>query len=202
MSENEYNNLLNRIKVLLQKKERVIVAIDGRCGAGKSTLAEKFAAKLSGTVFHMDDFYLRPEQRTEERFKTPGGNVDYERFETEVLKRLSDYETITYCPFSCSVMKEGAPVTVKLSRLIIVEGSYSCHPKLWDYYDLRVFVTTDYETQLKRIEKRNGSDMLKNFINRWIPFEEEYFKAYNIEKRCDVRVKTTEQENVHDITCA
>ncbi len=188
MPENNYDNLLKQIKELLNQKECITVAIDGRCGAGKSTLAERLAHDTSGTVFHMDDFYLRPEQRTKERFKTPGGNVDYERFESEVLKRLSDSEEITYRPFSCSEMKEGAPVTVKLSRLIIVEGSYSCHPKLWGYYDLRVFVTIDYETQLKRIEKRNGQEMLKNFINRWIPLEEMYFKAYDIEKRCDVRI--------------
>ena len=57
-----------------------LLAIDGRCAAGKTTLAAQLA-RLSGcTVVPMDHFFLRPEQRTEERFLEPGGNVDRERF--------------------------------------------------------------------------------------------------------------------------
>ena len=58
----------------------MIIAIEGPCLSGKTTYANKLAAELSVScnVFHMDDFFLRPEQRTEERFNIPGGNVDYE----------------------------------------------------------------------------------------------------------------------------
>ena len=35
----------------------------GANGAGKSTLAAQLQAQLSCRVFHMDDFFLRPEQR-------------------------------------------------------------------------------------------------------------------------------------------
>ena len=65
-----------------------IIAIDGRCAAGKTTLAARLAKELGGDVIHMDDFFLPLELRTEERFREPGGNVHYERFKTEVLKPL------------------------------------------------------------------------------------------------------------------
>ena len=52
-----------RIDRLLDTQPRVIIAIDGRCGAGKSTLAARLAELCGGNVFHMDDFFLRPEQR-------------------------------------------------------------------------------------------------------------------------------------------
>ena len=37
-----------------------IIAIDGRCAAGKTTLAARLAKELGGDVIHMDDFFLPP----------------------------------------------------------------------------------------------------------------------------------------------
>ena len=52
-------------------------------------------------------------------------------------------------------------------------------------YDLRVFLTVDPELQLARIKDRNGEEGLKNFRERWIPLEEKYFAAYDVQRRCD-----------------
>ena len=69
----------------------ILVAIDGRCGSGKTTLGEYLKGQLDCNLFHMDDFFLRMEQRTPDRMKETGGNVDYERFyETDVF--LSVYK--------------------------------------------------------------------------------------------------------------
>ena len=62
-----------------------IVAIDGMCGSGKSTVAGKLQEYFGCSLFHMDDFFLQPHQRTSQRLDAPGGNVDYERFQAEVL---------------------------------------------------------------------------------------------------------------------
>ena len=70
-----------KIDMLLGEREFVIVAIDGKCTSGKTTLAGRLAEIYDCNVFHMDDFFLRPEQRTAERFAEVGGNVDYERFQ-------------------------------------------------------------------------------------------------------------------------
>ena len=37
-----------------------LVAVDGRCGSGKSTLSELAARRLHCPLFHMDDFFLPP----------------------------------------------------------------------------------------------------------------------------------------------
>ena len=81
---------------------RYIVAIDGRCGAGKSTLAQQLARDLGGRVVCADDFFLRPEQRTPERLAEPGGNLDRERMKSEVIDRLSA-DALSYTPFDCGV---------------------------------------------------------------------------------------------------
>lgn len=36
-----------------------IIAIDGRCAAGKTTLAARLAKELGGDVIHMDVFFCR-----------------------------------------------------------------------------------------------------------------------------------------------
>ena len=72
-----------------------ILAIDGRCASGKSTLGQELAEKWNASLFHMDDFYLQPHQRTEERLAEPGGNVDRERFLKEVLLPLRSGQTVS-----------------------------------------------------------------------------------------------------------
>ena len=71
MTPADYDRLLTVIRALLDRQAQVIAAIDGRCGAGKSTLAAQLQAQLSCRVFHMDDFFLRPEQRTAARLAQP-----------------------------------------------------------------------------------------------------------------------------------
>ena len=69
--------------------------------------------------------------------------------------------------------------------VVLVEGSYACHPALWDSYDLRAFLTVDPDEQLRRIERREGPEGLRMFQERWIPLEEAYIAAYRPEARCD-----------------
>ena len=68
-------NVTQQIDALLRDKDFVVVAIDGKCTSGKTTLAARLAEIYDCNVFHMDDFFLRPEQRTPERFAQIGGEV-------------------------------------------------------------------------------------------------------------------------------
>ncbi|MDE7230266.1 MAG: uridine kinase [Oscillospiraceae bacterium] len=167
---------------------RLLIAVDGRCAAGKTTLAERLRETSGWSVFHMDDFFLRPEQRTEERLNTPGENVDHERFLEEVLLPLRNgSEEISFRPFDCGTLSLKEPIRIKAERVCVVEGSYSCHPALWDNYDLRIFLTVDPEEQMRRIVRRNGAENAVRFAEKWIPLEEKYFSAYKIQSRCDMR---------------
>ena len=73
--------------------------------------------------------------------------------------------------------------------LVIVEGSYSHHPSLAPYYDIKVFVTCSAEEQMRRLRAREGKRYL-NFVQRWIPLEEEYFTDYAIERNAEMTVVT------------
>lgn len=165
---------------------RCVIAIDGRCASGKSTLADQLAMITGAGVIHMDDFFLPSELRTEARLKEPGGNVHYERFLKEVLPALSRGGDFSYRRFDCSRMELGEERKVSGNGILIVEGAYSCHPKLEEYMTLRVFSDVESVEQLRRIGIRDGELALETFKRRWIPMEENYFAAYGIREQADI----------------
>ena len=247
------NALEERIGGLLKNKKPILIAIDGRCAAGKTTLAQKLVKDLSAAavhgglqessqdsataavhgglqessqdlgaaavhggsqspsqdsataavhggsqnlsvsldtaVIHIDDFFLRPFQRTAERLSEPGGNFDRERFLKEVLLPLRSGEQPLFRPYNCHTDSFLEEIKVPEKKIYIIEGSYSCHPALKEFYDLSIFVTTTPKKQLERLEKRN-KDLLQDFINKWIPYEEKYFKAFDILGGCDFVFET------------
>ena len=178
------------IKSLQGKKTPLLVAIDGRCAAGKTLLASELQNRLGCNVFHMDDFFLPPALRTSQRLAEPGGNVDYERFYKEVIIPVTTGREFSYRPYYCKIQRQTEPVHVTPNYINIAEGSYSCHPALWDSYDLRIFLDVDPDKQLRRIKERNGERQLEIFAQRWIPLEEKYFSELNIKQRCDLSLKT------------
>lgn len=173
---------IDRMMAAVEDGKPVVVAIDGMCGAGKSTLGNLLHEVYDCNLFHMDDFFLRPEQRTPERFAEVGGNVDYERFKTEILDHISDSKGVSYQVFDCRKWALGERFFVPHKKLNIIEGSYSQHPYFGDVYDLRFFCGIEEEEQLKRIELRNGSALLERFKNEWIPMENRYLETFEIRK--------------------
>ncbi|MCC8140583.1 MAG: uridine kinase [Lachnospiraceae bacterium] len=184
--------ILKKIQTIQMERERVLVAIDGRCGSGKTTLAALLQDELSCELIHMDDFYLRPEQRTAQRLAEPGGNVDYERFLAEVLQPLRAGQPFCYRPFDCSVWDFKEAIAVTPGAVTLVDGSYSCTPKLYTCYDLRIFLTLDQEEQSRRILLRGGAEKAAQFRERWIPLEELYFSSVPVAERCELYFDTTD----------
>ena len=170
----------------LAESPRLLVAIEGGSASGKTTLAALLERVYDCNVFHMDDFFLRPEQRTEARLAEPGGNVDRERFYEEVLAPLQAGKAVTFRRYDCQTQTLAPPVTAAPKALNIVEGAYSMHPALADGYGLSVFLRVPPEVQRSRILLRNGPEVGERFFTRWIPLEQRYFDALDPEGRCDL----------------
>jgi len=182
-----------RVCALLRTRPRVILAIDGNCCAGKTTFAHLLGKRLGANVFHMDDYFLRPEQRTPERLAAPGGNVDAERFLAEVLLPVSRGEPASYTRYDCKRDRLLAPVAIEPAPVCVVEGAYSLHPLLASCYDLKIFCQVEPSLQLERIRRRNGEAQLGIFQSRWIPLENAYFDALKIKQSCDLIIDSTQQ---------
>ncbi len=173
----------------LAVRGRLLIAIDGRCGCGKSSLAQQLAADLDGNVFHMDDFYLPFAERAENWAEQIAGNMDLVRLSEEVLAPLLQENSVAYRAYDCPTDHFHPTRVMPFKALSIIEGSYSQHPALADAYDLKLFVTADKTTQEARLRQREGAHFAA-FEKLWIPMEEAYFAVCSIEERADVRLIT------------
>jgi len=185
-----YSEVFYIINKALEEKDSIIVAIDGNSGAGKSCLAVSIARQLECNIFHMDDFFLQPHQRTPERFREPGGNVDYERFKAEVIENLKANKEFKYQLYDCASTRLVEWVQVTPKRINIIEGVYSIHPLWSSLLDVKIFLTVSRELQLERIRNRSGELLLKRFVEEWIPLEDLYFETFRIKENCDLVIDT------------
>ena len=208
---------------LKKHPEGCVLAIDGMCGAGKSSLSELLCGLCPCSLVRADDFLLPPRLRTPERLSEPGGNIHYERFLSEVVTPLlakkqagclfpcqgaaaqipfkgcggqrqgsgSGEPLLFYRRFSCHTMDYcPEPVAVYPAPLLIIEGSYCMRREFRPLYDLSVFLKCSPETQKRRILERNGAEMLDQFTAKWIPMENRYFAAQQVEEACSLSIAT------------
>lgn len=181
--------LLTAIDLRLQGGGRTLLAIDGRCASGKSTLAALLEEIYGCDVIHMDDFFLPFERKTAERLAEAGGNIDRERFYQEVILPYEAAEPISYGVYDCSCGQISRLRSAAQAPLLIVEGSYCLHPLMQKSYDLKVFVSCAPEAQSQRILTRDGEAYHKRFVEEWIPMEEHYISQFGIEEICDFKIK-------------
>lgn len=177
----QYQDLIKTIKITAAK----IIAIDGRCAAGKTTLAGKMAEELHCKVVHMDDYYLPFNKRTDSVMQKPGGHMDYERIIDEIFAPLKAGREAWCHPYDCHNDIYGEKYVIKPDEMLIIEGAYSCHPGLEAYYDYKIFLDIAPEEQERRLTQRNP-ERVEMFQKMWIPREEFYFEAYRVEEKSDV----------------
>lgn len=174
----KYKSLLSSlIQEAQASHRRLIIAIDGRCASGKTTLANSLAEQFQLPLFHMDDFYLPKAQQED----TIAGHMDLKRFKQEILIPLSRNQDVVYRAFDCQSQTYCEPICFHPSNIILIEGSYALHPELVEYYDVRLFLDIDAQLQKERILMRNP-DSAEMFFTKWIPKEEAYIEAYQIER--------------------
>lgn len=181
--DERFVSLLPILRDISSRSGKVCIAIDGRASAGKTTAGNLLSAAVGCPVFHADDYFLPPYLRNPERLAEPGGNIDYERLKKEIIDHLG--EEITYTPYDCSIQSFGQTVTIPPSRINILEGSYSQHPKFKDVWNIKIFCSLPADIQRKRILIRNGKGLLARFEKEWIPMEENYFRTFNIADKAD-----------------
>ena len=143
-----------------QPTKPLVLALDGRCGSGKTTLANTLARQFPASItLHTDDFYLPPAQRIRGWEKTPCANMDLDRLRDEALRPAYEGQPVQYRAYSC---REGAYLPARelaAQPLVILEGSYSHHPLLTGCETLRVFLTCAKEEQTRRLQAREGATL-------------------------------------------
>lgn len=169
-----------------------LVAIDGKCCSGKSTLAAYLGEKLGAPVLHIDDFYLPFAYRTAQRIEQAGGHIDAERFCQEVLEPVSQGKEIIYRAYRAHSDTWEPELTIPPHPLYVVEGSYALLPLLEEFYHYKIFLTVDPITQESRLLKREGPEKAAQFLTRWVVAEENYFSACEVRSHADAAFDTSD----------
>ncbi len=182
--------LRERLLELPRRRRTLLVAIDGRGGAGKSTLARALGG-LEGatTIVAIDDFYRRSLDREDRQGRGDteiGGAFDWRRLREQVLQPLAQDNPARYRHYDWDEDRLAEWRAVEPGGVVIVEGSYSTRSELRGFYDFTIWVDAPHEVRLQRGIERDGEAARSRWLDEWMPEEERYIAAERSAESCDL----------------
>ncbi|CAN7300665.1 hypothetical protein LJR045_001527 [Microbacterium sp. LjRoot45] len=146
---------------------RPVVLIDGRSGAGKTTLARLVGMHLDATVVALDAIYPGWDGLAE--------GVD--RARRGVLEPLSRGESGTWQRWDWHRSVEGGRERVPGDRALVLEGAGILTPATAQLSDVRVWVEAPAELRRQRALRRDG-DTYRPHWDRWARQEEQHVRDH------------------------
>lgn len=154
---------------------RVIVAVDGLDGAGKTVFADGLAevfAETGDAVFRasIDGFHRPRAERYLRGRRSPEGfyrdSYDYPTFRRVLIDPFRDgAQTAGTTGFQLAAfdVARDAPVesqwvTAPLDAVLVVDGIFLHRPELRDLWDASIWLDVPFETTYARMALRDGSD--------------------------------------------
>ena len=159
----------------------VIIAIDGRSGAGKTTLAIELAARLREhhkvSLFHLEDIY-------------PGWNglaAGIERYTATVLAPLRRGEAARWVSWDWERHYDGETRLTQPAEIVLVEGVGAAAAAAAPYLDAVIWADSPDEDRQTRALARDG-ESYGPYWEQWARQEDDWLAADNVPARADVRV--------------
>ena len=143
-----------------------VVTIDGRSGAGKTTLGEQVAALLDDApVVHLDDLYAGWD----------GGAHGAHLLAQRILRPLARGERAAYRPYDWieRPYRDDERV-VPAAAFVVVEGCFSSIPPARAYADLTVWLEAPADVRRARALSRDGATFAPHW-DRWAAQEDLLF---------------------------
>ncbi|MFK4297162.1 para-aminobenzoate synthetase [Arthrobacter sp. GAS37] len=169
----------------------VIIAIDGRSGAGKTTLAVELAARLrmhhKVSLFHLEDIY-------------PGWNglaAGIERYVTTVLAPLRHGDAAEWVSWDWEKHYDGRSHVTLPAEIVIVEGVGAAASAARPMLDAVVWVDAPDDDRRRRAMARDGSSY-EPFWDSWAAQEDEWLETDDVLDHTDVRVLNRADGNARD----
>ena len=184
----DFDTLVEKIETTPARNTTRLVAIDGRGGAGKSSLARRLKARLDrAAVVEVDDFWLPGETRPGRAvvIENPGSDYDWERLRDQVIVALSEGGPARYQRYDWGSDTLAEWHDIEPGGTVIVEGVFSTRKALSHLYDVRVWVETDPEVCLRRGIERDGETHRDLWENEWMKAYERYIENCDPVGRAD-----------------
>lgn len=183
----DLKDIAEAIGRLRASSSRVVVAITGFGGAGKSTLTKTLVELVPGCVRLRGDDFLDPSRS---HLRSPDWDgVERDRIRTEVIEPFRREEPAVYRPYDWDIGTLGPPVTLPSAEVLLVDSIGLAHPELENCFDLMVWVDVDLETaglQGRARDRRAGSDHDALWDEVWIPNDRDFAETYDPVSRADL----------------
>ncbi|MDQ0145277.1 aminodeoxychorismate synthase component I [Pseudarthrobacter niigatensis] len=160
----------------------VIIAVDGRSGAGKTTLAVELAARLRAhhkvSLFHLEDIY-------------PGWDglaAGVERYVSTVLTPLSRGEAATWTSWDWENHYDGEARVTLPAEIVIVEGVGAAAEAARPMLDAVVWAESPDDVRRTRALDRDGATY-EPYWDQWAAQEEEWLGLDDVPGNADLRVQ-------------
>lgn len=164
---------------LASHNQTLVISIDGRAGAGKTTLANQLAKSFPGTqVIHMDDLYRG-------WALTLGQNLTREL--QSILDQLADQGEVTYVKFDWLQNNLGDKVIFAAPKILVLEGVGSGQSSISDSVDISVWIEVSQEIGLSRVLERDGAQITEE-MRLFILEQETHFTAEGTQERSDFQL--------------
>ncbi len=206
-SERIAKKINKKIKVWNNNHGKLVVAIDGYAGSGKTTVANFIAKQNSNVlVIHLDDFIRHWKHRKQmiDAAKDKSKVFEYDWYRYEDIQRLVNQfknkqkDSIKLKVYDFEKNDFGPKKLFNLSKkILVIEGILLFHPKhgtskLWDK---RVYLDVDFDKadkkRISREKKKWGKDYIPedhqdNWTKHFKKSYGRYIKKYMPKKKADL----------------
>jgi uridine kinase len=167
---------------------RVVVAVSGYAGAGKSVLGRALVDALDDVVrVRGDDFLDPPRVR---RRSADWDGVDRRRMRSEVLEPFRAGRPVTIRTLDWTTERWDDPTPLPQASVLVIDSIGIFHPELLPWFDLTVWVDVDLEVAQARGMARDraaGLDHDDLWTDVWPPNDHEFEQTFSPRDHADLR---------------
>ena len=183
-----------RTEALRSERGSVVIAIDERGGAGKSSLARALVAHLPRSAHLEHDWFHLPKDQV-----SPERRFDHERLIDEVLTPFRrGARKLSFLRYNWGYLAgkpdgyHETPITIADMDVLVLEGCDTLHPVLAPHLGLRIWIDTPPEVALERGMRRDieeyglDPDRVRAAWTEWSAWEAESLAKDDRRERADI----------------